>query len=472
MSRFELRRKDLNLDPLTIETEGLTIGRLLGNDLSLNHPMVSRTHAGIRQIERDFWIFNLSEANGTLLNGHLVDQAPLAEGDLLQIGPFFLQVRYGQDSLSLDIEMTVNPLPTSSLTAAPTADTTDQSTVVLDPAQLMKMQRAGKDGGGTRQLSPTSMLTGLLAPADAQALKIFWEKRKREAGKLSVPSPLRPRQAQRAGKAQFNWLPTRDLEQSSLASLFIWGGIVVGLLALMALFFRTSAYSPGDLSLAHARREIGVSPAVATHPNAGSCTTCHTTTGRIESNCAACHTTPAFDSSVSAVHQQAGIGCLQCHGEHQGGDFRPALLANAACTRCHRDGGGVVSARSGAELRSPHGGSFGYPIERGLWVWKGISAKEWQRRELPGDPLQFTSKEQFHLVHLAGRQQGRSRCTDCHVAGLVGEALTRDTARSCAACHGVAPDDSAKEEAEVPRCISCHSQHGEDKQLRASLRRP
>lgn len=480
MSKYELRRLDLNLDPVVIETEGLTIGRLLGNDLCLNHPTVSRTHAGIRNIEGDYWIFNLSEANGTLLNGQPIDQTPLADGDVLQIGPFFLQVRYGADVLHLEIELTVNPLPTE-----PPGTGEMQATMILEPGQLLQLQRAGKGTGGTRRLSATGLLTGILSPGDAQALKIFWEKRKREAGKLTARSPLRPqRGGLRPGKAQFNWVPTRDLEQPWPVSLFVWGSAVVGLLAVMAIFFRTSAYSPGELSLAHDRRDLATMPAVATRANAGSCTTCHTATGAIETNCASCHTTPAFDSGVSAVHQKAGIGCIQCHSEHQGGGFRPALTANSACTICHRAGSGVVSALNGMPLGTPHGGSFGYPVSTGLWNWEGISEREWTRRDLPGSPSQFTSKEQFHLIHLGGRQQGRSQCTDCHVAGLTGESLTQGVRQSCAACHGTSPGESVAESlvpasnsagsAEVspgPRCVSCHSQHGEHKDLRASLRR-
>ena len=73
MSKFIVIRKDVTLDPVVIESEGLTLGRLIGNDLALNHPTVSRTHAGIKEIEGDYWIFNLSEANGTLLNGEQIE---------------------------------------------------------------------------------------------------------------------------------------------------------------------------------------------------------------------------------------------------------------------------------------------------------------------------------------------------------------------------------------------------------------
>src|SRR5688572_26189399 len=109
-STFVIIRKDLNIDPTSIETEGLTIGRLVGNDLTLNHPAVSRTHAGIKEERGEYWVFNLSNANGTILNGALVDQAPLAAGDILQIGPFTIFVSFPNNQLTLSVEMSVNPL--------------------------------------------------------------------------------------------------------------------------------------------------------------------------------------------------------------------------------------------------------------------------------------------------------------------------------------------------------------------------
>src|SRR5262245_12907378 len=95
-ARFVINRRDLvsDVDEVVVESEGLTMGRLIGNYLVLNHPAVSRTHAGIKQLGNDFWIFNLSESNGTLLNGELVERTALADGDVIQVGPFLLQVAH------------------------------------------------------------------------------------------------------------------------------------------------------------------------------------------------------------------------------------------------------------------------------------------------------------------------------------------------------------------------------------------
>src|SRR5215468_3746016 len=110
MSKFILIRKDLDLDPAPIESEGLTMGRLTGNDLALDHPAVSDVHAAIEGADGDYWIFNLSEENGTLVNGEQIGQGPLAEGDVIQIGPYFLSLKYDGADLRLEVELNANPV--------------------------------------------------------------------------------------------------------------------------------------------------------------------------------------------------------------------------------------------------------------------------------------------------------------------------------------------------------------------------
>ena len=60
-----------------------------------------------------------------------------------------------------------------------------------------------------------------------KALDLFWDKRIREAGKIVRPSPLFPRSQRRAGKAQFNWMPTSDLARRWPFSFLIWGAVML-----------------------------------------------------------------------------------------------------------------------------------------------------------------------------------------------------------------------------------------------------
>ena len=472
-NKFIITRKDLDIDPVVVESEGLTIGRLTGNDLVLNHPTVSRTHAGIKEVNGDYCIFNLSEANGTLLNGELVDNTPLADGDLIQIGPFFLQPTYTPDGLALSVEMSVKPLPveaSGTTTLAPLGEA--GKTLLL---KVPQGQREKPTPQGTRRLSPMSgTFTSLLSKPDEQALKIFWDARKREAGKKAEDSPLKPKGGRRLGKAQFNWLPTRDLQRSWPVGVFGWGAIVITLLSVAAAFAFKDAYSPGVISSAHARNNLLLTPAIARQPNAGSCTTCHAVKGSMQEGCASCHTTSAFNSSVSKEHMAVGLTCRACHSEHRGRSFSPAFMANTGCTSCHREG--VVS--HGKQLHTPHGGKVGYPtVIDGKWLNAGftMTPEAWKSKGLPGTFTDYDPKYQFHLIHLAGSQQGRARCSDCHQVGFEGEDVRKEVRESCIDCHDInyqaASKKKARERNVETGCVGCHAQHGEEKELKASIRR-
>ena len=105
-NRFIIRRTDGDaaVDDVVLESDGLTLGRLISNDVVLNHRAVSRTHAGIKEINGEFWLFNFSESNGTSLNGQLVSKTPLADGDVVQIGPYLLLVHYLNQALAITVE--------------------------------------------------------------------------------------------------------------------------------------------------------------------------------------------------------------------------------------------------------------------------------------------------------------------------------------------------------------------------------
>ena len=84
---------------------------------------------------------------------------------------------------------------------------------------------------------------------------VFWEKRKREAGKMQRLSPMRPQTPPRVlGKARFNWTPTRDLVRPWPMSIFTWGVIVVGVaLRRRGLRLHVRLLARADLEPARAR---------------------------------------------------------------------------------------------------------------------------------------------------------------------------------------------------------------------------
>lgn len=473
---FIITREDRSFDPVTLISEGVAIGRLPDCELNLNHPTVSRLHAGIRKVDGRFYIFHLSPSNSTTLNGKLVEEKTgLAGGDVIQIGPFFLFIDFSENALAIRVRYQTAvrvgdaELPSGSIQATTAAPST------ADHSQTVKASSADAEGEA----------------ADEGALDVFWEKRKREAGKVARPSPLRPRApAPKLGKARFNWKPTRDLERPWPFSIFTWGLVVVGLLSLVAAFSYTSAFSPAPISDAHARRNLALTPAIAREPNANSCTTCHSLRTSMETNCASCHQTDAFVATVTPPHVAAGIGCISCHTEHRGADFRPGIAPfnadfqkgvafDQTCAGCHNDNNKKLY--NNRAVRTPHNGTFGYPVADGHWKWEGLDAESWQGkpenlRQLvanwpvaPGDENGRRSA-QFHALHLyrvratgnlSGTPDGEVSCSTCHKS--YGASLDRETPRTtCAACHNGKTDTQtgrALLSTNQANCTSCHVQH-------------
>lgn len=70
--------------PLAART---TIGRLPGNDLVVDDPHVSASHAELRYERGQWWLRDLGSSNGTVLNGEPVRAVvAVRHGDVLQCG--------------------------------------------------------------------------------------------------------------------------------------------------------------------------------------------------------------------------------------------------------------------------------------------------------------------------------------------------------------------------------------------------
>src|SRR5256714_8443697 len=114
---FIIIREDLQVDPVTIVAEGVLIGRLPTCELLLNHPSVSRLHAGITYAEGDYYIRNLRPGNSILLNGtRLEEYEALTDGDVLGIGPFALNIAFGQGILTIRVWLKIGAWPTVTFT--------------------------------------------------------------------------------------------------------------------------------------------------------------------------------------------------------------------------------------------------------------------------------------------------------------------------------------------------------------------
>ena len=70
-----------------LPTKVLRIGRAPDNDIVVSDLSVSRHHAELRRTASGYQIVDLDSHNGTFVNGQQVGSAPLAEGDIVGIGP-------------------------------------------------------------------------------------------------------------------------------------------------------------------------------------------------------------------------------------------------------------------------------------------------------------------------------------------------------------------------------------------------
>ena len=439
-NQYVIVRSDLPIDPVTIISDGMLIGRLPECELLLNHPSVSRVQAGIKQVEDGYYLFSLRPRNPVLLNRKPVEEnEALASGDVIEAGPFQLEVEITENALVISVALQIGVGPAE----------IDVSDAGLSTANLEMPE-------GAKAKKPRA------APiAGTKALDIFWDKRMREVAKMVRPSPLFPRARRRTGKASSNWTATTDLVSRWPAAYFVWGFLGIGLIAVAGAYWYTQAYAPAPLSRAHEAREFTMAPPIAAKANAGSCTTCHSWRGSMEQRCASCHTSDAFVATVIKPHEAAGIGCVDCHAEHKGAEFSATRGALASCTTCHADGNQNVY--SGRRVGTPHGGTFGYPVVEGQWSAKSINDEEWELRKLavvrlPTDSDQKWRSNQFHALHdqrvkvvagIKGNDQGRLSCNSCHKSF---DPLDRETPRTtCAACH--------TKQDRSPDCVSCHVQH-------------
>ncbi len=458
-NKYVIIREDLVQDPVTIITDGLLIGRLQECELLLNHPAVSRAQAGIKLVEGNYFLFCLRPSNPVKINGKAVEEnEALAPGDLLEVGPFLLEVDLTDDALVIKVSLQIGAV----------VETTDLSSPDLSTAKLEAVPVPGE-----KKVHAKTRTAPL--PGD-KALDIFWDKRMKEAGKMVRPSPLFPKRQRRVGKAAFNWTPTTDLRSHWPVSFFLWGALGVGLLSVAAAYWYASAYAPGAIARAHAKSELSVFPPIAIKANANSCTNCHSFSGKMEANCSQCHNADAFVATVIEPHSAAGVGCVSCHAEHRGAEFKAAEAALATCTDCHNDAN--KNSYSGHRVSTPHGGTFGYPVVNAKWKWKGLNDGEWALKQiavqrLASDTDETWRSKQFHALHvqrvrtlpgLPGNPEGELSCSSCHKTF---NPIDRGTPRTtCGNCHNGRLELTTKRviiPRDKPNCTSCHVQHVKDK---------
>ncbi len=470
---FIIIRDDLQVDPVTIVAEGLLAGRLPTCELLLNHPAVSRLHAGITASEGEYYIRNLRPANPIMLNGKPLEQyEALTDGDVLGVGPFSLNIDFKDDALVIEVSLQIGATPGEAV-----ARRADSGMWVLPTTMSLELPSLPPEGEPVAHKKPAPRKPKP-AGTSSKALDVFWDKRITAATKTVKPSPLFPMTGRAAGKAQSVWTGTSDLKRRWPVSMLLWGTIGVALLSVAGALFYAKAFAPAPIADAHTRTKMILSPSIASRANAGACTSCHALRTSMETKCSSCHATDAFTATVIQPHLNAGIGCTQCHAEHRGEQFSAIDGALLSCAGCHTNSNSHLY--NGKKVSTPHGGSFGYPVVNGQWKWAGIDEQEMSVRKetlklerLPTDSEDQWRSKQFHAVHLyrvkaiaglAGNKDGELSCSSCHATRDPIDLTTPRT--TCAKCHNGQPDPRAGHQViavDKPNCTSCHVQHVKDK---------
>jgi pSer/pThr/pTyr-binding forkhead associated (FHA) protein len=86
MARLVVNREGADLATHELTRDIITIGRASLNQIVIDHPTVSAQHAMLLRVGDSYWLKDLNSTNGTQINGVLVTDAVLKDGDKLRFG--------------------------------------------------------------------------------------------------------------------------------------------------------------------------------------------------------------------------------------------------------------------------------------------------------------------------------------------------------------------------------------------------
>ncbi|MCD6580895.1 MAG: FHA domain-containing protein [Desulfuromusa sp.] len=94
MLKIGLTHQGKNLATYETENEQISIGRNPKNDIQIDNPAVSSSHAVIKKVMNTYFIEDLGSTNGTFVNEKKIDKYELLDGDEVIIGKHSLEFRY------------------------------------------------------------------------------------------------------------------------------------------------------------------------------------------------------------------------------------------------------------------------------------------------------------------------------------------------------------------------------------------
>ena len=96
----------INSQIFQLESLVTRIGRKIENDLVIQDPLISRSHAEIRQQDDGFILVDLNSTTGTHLNNQRITQHKLSSGDLFYLAN--IPIMFIEDTSALQNNLNMN----------------------------------------------------------------------------------------------------------------------------------------------------------------------------------------------------------------------------------------------------------------------------------------------------------------------------------------------------------------------------
>jgi len=117
---------------ITLDRPAINIGRRLDNQVVIDDPRVSRTHAQLRIAKGHYVLFDLNSTGGTYINGHRIVQSILSPGDVISLSGVILI--FGQD---LPIEQNADEI-----TKPNSTNSADHLTLIKQKPDILQRKKA------------------------------------------------------------------------------------------------------------------------------------------------------------------------------------------------------------------------------------------------------------------------------------------------------------------------------------------
>lgn len=102
MAKLVMRRKGTEIKQYALDKELIRIGRAEGNDLVIDDPLLSRSHAVIVAVGAEFLIEDRKSSNGTFVNGTRITRQTLKDQDEISLGKLKLSFIADDNAIEAD----------------------------------------------------------------------------------------------------------------------------------------------------------------------------------------------------------------------------------------------------------------------------------------------------------------------------------------------------------------------------------